>query len=133
MEFKANTGADLRSHNVTEREELLTVAALLRDTNRDSLDLGLRLDRAARLLEQAGRRTTPDREAWISVDDRLPADGQMVAVYDPEHAILKVWPAQWDEKYQCFTAGSHGSAGWFERNEVTHWMPLPTAPNGEKK
>lgn len=66
---------------------------------------------------------------WRSVVDCLPDDGQIVAVFDPRHPELKVWPAQWDAENQAFTAGSHKSAGWFEKDEVTHWTPLPTAPS----
>ncbi|MDN8078332.1 hypothetical protein [Burkholderia multivorans] len=48
-----------------DEREMLDAAASLRDANKESLDLNQRLDRAARLLEQAARRTTPDREAVI--------------------------------------------------------------------
>jgi hypothetical protein len=72
--------------------------------------------------------TPDDASQWISVSERLPEDGQTVVVYDPDNTILKVWPAQWDAENQAFTAGSHKSAGWFEKDEVTHWMPLPKPP-----
>lgn len=49
-----------------DEREMLDAAASLRDANKESADLSLRLDKAARLLEQAARRTTPDREAIIA-------------------------------------------------------------------
>jgi hypothetical protein len=83
-----------------------------------------------RLMVQHGlaHPTPDDASQWISVSERLPEDDQMVVVYDPDNTILKVWPAQWDAENQAFTAGSHKSAGWFEKDEVTHWMPLPKPP-----
>lgn len=67
-------------------------------------------------------------QQWVSVKDRLPEDNQMVAVFDPDNRTLQVWPAQWDASNQSFTAGHWKSAGWFEKDEVTHWMSLPEAP-----
>lgn len=64
---------------------------------------------------------------WKLISDR-PEDGQLCHVYDPTHEILKVWPAQYDAARDCFHAGSYGVVGWFEYDEVTHWMPLPPPP-----
>lgn len=71
---------------------------------------------------------------WISVKDRLPelcADGYSKTVL--------VW-MYFD--YQVEEDGDHGLAylttrdTWVSREEryntITHWMPLPAAPKGEK-
>lgn len=62
--------------------------------------------------------------AWIRTADRLPDDGQYVIVFDIEAATLATWPARYDAKKKSFSAGG----GWFEVDEVTHWLllPLPT-------
>ena len=78
-------------------------------------------------------RTTPDREAWISVEDRLPEEGQAIA-------FVVHWPG--DEFLHGRVLGGtfHSYGGKMPTFSVpgtgfkaTHWMPLPTAPNGEKK
>ena len=67
--------------------------------------------------------------SWVSVKDRLPdEDGMLVAVFCPEGAsIADLWPARWDAVNKCFSAGG----GWFETNEVTHWIRLPELPKEE--
>lgn len=63
---------------------------------------------------------------WISVKDRLPDDSVgYVAVFAPGAAISSLWPTRWDAVNQCFDAGG----GWFEIDEITHWMPLPDPPS----
>lgn len=57
-----------------------------------------------------------------------PEDGQLCAIFDPDHDSLSVWPAQYSEAGNCFYAGTKGLVGWFEYTEVTHWMPLPGPP-----
>ncbi|MBR8241078.1 DUF551 domain-containing protein [Burkholderia multivorans] len=77
---------------------------------------------------KAARRTTPDREAWISVEDRLPEEGQAVA-------FVVHWPG--DEFLHGRVLGGtfHSYGGKMPTFsvpgtgfEATHWMPLPTAP-----
>lgn len=61
---------------------------------------------------------------WINATLELPEDGQLCAVYDPNHPSDKVWSAIWNKKEQVFYA----NGGWFELNEITHWMKLPKPP-----
>jgi hypothetical protein len=66
---------------------------------------------------------------WISTADSIPnEDGVLLVVFDPSN-LPTIWPAVWNRENSCFD--SHG--GWFERNEVTHWMPLPVAPSPAKE
>lgn len=61
---------------------------------------------------------------WLSTADSMPSeDGALLVVFDPSNSPT-IWTAVWNKEHACFD--SHG--GWFERNEVTHWMPLPAAP-----
>ena len=64
-------------------------------------------------------------QPWISVKVALPlVDGMLVAVLDPSNDP-KVWPAQWDAANKSFSS----AGGWFEQDEVTHWIPLPEQPS----
>jgi len=52
---------------------------------------------------------------WISVEDELPAEGQMVVAFH-NHGDSTGWTTYcWDR--------------WWKMNDVTHWMPLPAAPD----
>lgn len=58
---------------------------------------------------------------WISIDERLPDNGETVLTVDNEGYMIV---ASWYEL-----------GGWFlpvcRANPVTHWMPLPEPPKGE--
>ena len=60
---------------------------------------------------------------WIPVTERLPENGRWVLVYGRNWAI----------PIMAF----HESDAWiddqFEKHSVTHWMPLPEPPKGERK
>ena len=55
---------------------------------------------------------------WISVDDKLPEQGCWLIVFDHMDVITAGWDA--DEK-RFFIGVEY-------LNNVTHWMPLPKAP-----
>ncbi|PRF07265.1 hypothetical protein C6Q01_17290 [Burkholderia multivorans] len=65
----------------------------------------------------AGRRTTPDREAWISVSESVPQTADFVLAVNKLGAIkcAQYW---------------HGE--WIGMGGVTHWMPLPAAPTSDQ-
>ncbi|WP_161935570.1 DUF551 domain-containing protein [Burkholderia pseudomallei] len=75
---------------------------------------------------QAGRRTTTDREAWISADERLPEDDQVV--------LVAIWAYNKpDDERIILIARFIGSeflneATGEEMYRPTHWMLLPTTP-----
>ena len=60
---------------------------------------------------------------WLTVAEATPAVGQLVAVHSPGAMICDVWPARYT-RFGNFDAGG----GWFEQDEITHWMPLPAGP-----
>jgi len=65
---------------------------------------------------------------WISVDDRLPEDGEVVFVYCKENDRLECVPfvGQWPLVIINWETGDSTSP-------VTHWMPLPTPPTANKE
>lgn len=56
---------------------------------------------------------------WISVKDKLPANGNKVLYYDANYK--KIDCSLYD--YDCFMETSRAF------HNVTHWMPLPEPPN----
>ncbi|WP_175712163.1 DUF551 domain-containing protein [Burkholderia ambifaria] len=118
---------------MTEREEFEATLVELSQRDEESFDKPFPDDDINVLwaLWQAARRTTPDREAWISVEDRKPVPNQSVAfvveaedVSSQEHLNGRVLGGTYHPDWGFSTPGIGFRA--------SHWMPLPTAPNGEK-
>ena len=68
-----------------------------------------------------------DATQWISVNDRLPYDGEKVLVYLSNKNISIGW-------YVTNRDGARGfelSYGFVLIDYFTHWMPLPEPPKGE--
>ena len=67
---------------------------------------------------------------WISVDERLPENGGMYLVYNPNRAISKVITARYSSE-RCRWVAAEACC---YHEGITHWMPLPEPPmNGERK
>lgn len=93
----------------------------------DAYDMGieaLRAEEGVAKLAQLLRKQTQDLEAaihghhgWISVQDRMPEDSEKVLVYTQsgKNAV-----ARWSQRQERFVASGNLN--------VTHWMPLPAAP-----
>jgi hypothetical protein len=66
---------------------------------------------------------------WISVKDRLPEIGEWVLINGPE-VCQRIEPpsSKWDCEFAWAT--DHGS--FYKPTDITHWQPLPAAPEGEK-
>lgn len=70
---------------------------------------------------------TPQNE-WVSVEERLPENGQIVLFHQKDGFIYCA---------EYFAGNALMSPGWFIDNdcwdakEVTHWMPLPAPPKKE--
>jgi hypothetical protein len=91
--------------------------------------------------------------AWISVDERLPAVGQIVAVYSPPTA--HDWPGSVNLQFDCIdendddasswaghnshyehwccVAKTEGATGPSEKAPYTHWMAIPEVPSMKSK
>ena len=66
----------------------------------------------------------PERE-WISVEERLPEDGETVLTISSELEMeVYDYDSEWEGIFQKF----NGSIKVFN---ITHWMPLPEAPKIE--
>ncbi len=84
-------------------------------------------------LERDSRRTTPDREAWQPIET-APKDGTRFMAWHKGRVELFRW--QSDD-------GTNRPVGWRDGfiyvylegddDGPIYWMPLPTAPNGEKR
>lgn len=70
---------------------------------------------------------TPQNE-WVSVEERLPENGQIVLFHQKDGFIYCA---------EYFAGNALMSPGWFIDNdswdakEVTHWMPIPAPPKKE--
>lgn len=77
-----------------------------------------------RIIESMPTLTPPNE--WISVEERLPENGQIVLFHQKDGFIYCA---------EYFAGNSIMSTGWFidsdcwEAEEATHWMPLPEAPD----
>ena len=65
---------------------------------------------------------------WIRVEERLPGwSGDYICVSRDKNGREWVIPAEWSREMKTWF-GRFGEI----RNKVTHWMPLPEPPEGEK-
>lgn len=62
---------------------------------------------------------------WVSVADRLPNVGEPVVVYGVGKTVEIMIM---DERGRWWF-----SEGWFDKDEVFYWMPLPERPNSVKE
>lgn len=76
---------------------------------------GVRLERK----QATSDKTSDESKRWIPVSERLPERGQEVIIYTGNIQKPTVLAYQfWNPKYDTWA-------------HVTHWMPLPTPPEGE--
>ncbi len=79
----------------------------------------LLLDEAADAIEEL------IKPRWISVEERLPGNGQDILAVQSHGGEVRIVPANYDRSvwYDCFfnRAAEH----------ITHWMPLPQPPKEE--
>ncbi len=68
---------------------------------------------------------------WISVEDRLPDSGQDVLlvhmIRDDASSVMSGWRdgTHWFEN--CY----YGKPALVPKEDITHWMPLPSLPESE--
>lgn len=98
------------------------------------------VDAVVTRIKELEARVVPE---WISVDDRLPIDGELVVVFTPgddggpdfDFIEEGVWAGH-EDHYQHFMAvGGHNLGGEgctvsgpTAEAPYSHWMPLPAAP-----
>lgn len=75
-------------------------------------------------------------KAWISIKDKLPevgigiliTDGQVIASAKLDTLHAKLGDLMWSGSGFCGYEWEFN----FEDNAVTHWMPLPSLPSGDR-
>ncbi|SDV49252.1 Protein of unknown function [Chitinasiproducens palmae] len=65
---------------------------------------------------------------WISVDERLPVEHENVAVMFDDGGYATAWAAYWHGARSDFAKWMFALDEIGEERTVTHWMPLPSAP-----
>ena len=104
----------------TMTQAVATACGILEETARVARKVGLEKDWITRSIEQALQALGAGR-AWISIDERLPEEDGRVVVFTGKKVAIEVYEDErfyWNNDYD----------EWAEDNEVTHWMPLPSAP-----
>lgn len=69
---------------------------------------------------------------WISVEDRLPDDGDYVLTASPYKASFGYNGCVINTHIYSERDWFNEGAGEYESNIITHWMPLPTPPSEDK-
>lgn len=72
---------------------------------------------------------------WISVKDMLPPTDENILLFDGREVFCGDFNIFNRGDEICHSYGTQACDGtcygWYEKQEITHWMPLPNAP--EKK
>lgn len=90
------------------------------DVDKDELVRALNYDRNQ---YEKGYRDGLKASEWISVKERLPKVEADILAYIGEGSFVVCWMTH-DGYWQC-------PAYLMDKDEVTHWMPLPEPPNEE--
>lgn len=91
------------------------------------------------LMRQILLQSQAQQSQWISVDERLPETDDYVFVYLPNNNYLKVdvdcWQMQKESPLSFSSQTVDIGMGWDDNDfeDVSHWMPLPPAPEGGDK
>lgn len=83
------------------------------------------LEQVENLIEEAPTVEERPRGEWISVEDRLPDPFVTVLVHMPQEDPLPTVHAGYISKDGEWVGGMFNR----DKDEVTHWMPLPEAPD----
>lgn len=70
---------------------------------------------------------------WISVKDQLPPINTNVILYDGSEVFSGDMNINFEGKQYWGNQPCDGMCyGWYKKNPITHWMPLPEPPKDEK-
>ncbi|MDS0850084.1 DUF551 domain-containing protein [Burkholderia cenocepacia] len=117
---------------LTEMEPIVSQWIRERGTFMDGASYAAALELAAYV---AGRRTASDREAWITVEERLPTCNRKAGSLGVE---VLIYPAMETGERTAFFGRRISQKPTFYRygapvQGVTHWMPLPAEPPRAQK
>ncbi|KVE08407.1 DUF551 domain-containing protein [Burkholderia anthina] len=117
---------------LTEMEPIVSQWIRERGTCMDGASYAAALELAAYV---ASRLTTPDREAWISVDEKLPTCNRKAGSLGVE---VLIYPAMETGERTAFFGRRISQKPTFYRygaavHGITHWMPLPDEPTLRKR
>ncbi|MDF3115828.1 DUF551 domain-containing protein [Burkholderia semiarida] len=116
---------------LTEMEPIVSQWIRERGTCMDGASYAAALELAAYV---ASSLATPDREAWISVDEKLPTCNRKAGTLGVE---VLIYPAMQTGERTAFFGRRISQKPTFYRygapvHGVTHWMPLPDEPTPRK-
>ena len=100
------------------------------DTETRHLKIILLGDKAERCKHFMTTSDVAPKSEWISVDERLPENGQEVLAYrgdfrgDMMNTYTYIGTGKWEDDY-----GYRGSA---KHEGITHWIPMPEPPITDK-
>jgi len=86
---------------------------------------------AVKAMRAALAKQVPAQEQdWISVNDRLPSDGDVVIAWAGDHIVIERWEERHEAPLGWSSATIPIGPAWddHEFEDITHWMPLPPAP-----
>ncbi|WP_322067965.1 DUF551 domain-containing protein [Burkholderia cenocepacia] len=117
---------------LTEMEPIVSQWIRERGTCMDGASYAAALELAAYV---AARRTASDREAWITVEERLPICNRKAGSLGVE---VLIYPAMETGERTAFFGRRISQKPTFYRygapvHGVTHWMPLPAEPPRAQK
>ncbi|MDR8105596.1 DUF551 domain-containing protein [Burkholderia cenocepacia] len=116
---------------LTEMEPIVSQWIRERGTCMDGASYAAALELVAYV---AMRCTTPNREAWINVDEKLPTCDRNAGTLGVE---VLIYPAMETGERTAFFGRRISQKPMFYRygapvHGVTHWMPLPAEPHRAK-
>jgi Protein of unknown function (DUF551) len=64
---------------------------------------------------------------WVSVKDRIPTENENVILFDGKEVFCGSFEGYDRNKLLCYGNQSCDGIcyGWYNKKEITHWMPLP--------
>ena len=101
-----------RGKQIIEEAKRIIAEAHERGNNDPMVDLAITLSFSL------GARWADKHPNWISVEDELPKNKELVFITDGEYTDTGFYEYTFDEWQPC--------EKWL--GDITHWMPLPQAP-----
>ena len=69
-------------------------------------------------------------DKWISIEDKLPEKNNEVLITDG-YSVWGGFSREYSQNEEGWCWFDNSEEGYFNTDEITHWMPLPEPPKGE--